>query len=382
MAQSSTVKVHIALVVCQLINGVGSVIGKLGTHEANPIAFALMREVSAAAVILLTARKLEGFYVLGDHMSTIARTGASLFFNQIFYIVGVKVSNPVVGSAWQPAQPLFSLVLGAVLGFESLTLAKLGGLLFALAGAGFLVLAEGEAHSGNGVLGSVCFFCNCLGNALYIVSAKPLLQHVPPMHVTGASYLFASGMMLLCQLAIASSPWLFVSACPDCSLDWKGVWLLPSVESYAALFYFVMVQSLVGYGLLMWANKFAQPSAVLGYTALQPVASIFLTLLLVALGYNRRCVSFPLRSGRADTSPTNLLYQFSSLSILRRRRVHAGIHGHRSGYASQVGACSGALVSLQACGSSLGLRQPRHPVSSRLRSRLSTQLWSATRTTL
>jgi len=51
-------------------------------------------------------------------------TGSMLFLNQLFYITGIKLANGVIGSAWQPSQPIFVMLICCLLGWEKLTIAK------------------------------------------------------------------------------------------------------------------------------------------------------------------------------------------------------------------------------------------------------------------
>jgi drug/metabolite transporter (DMT)-like permease len=120
--------------------------------------------------------------------------------------------------------------------------------------------------------------------------SKPLVAgaRMGALTVTGCAYLVAAGLMLLVQLWLASSPTFLALACSDCEPTWEGAWTMPGSDALLALLYFIFFQSVLAYGLLTWGNKHAPPSAVLGYTSLQPLAAVLLTLLLVATGYNRR----------------------------------------------------------------------------------------------
>ena len=52
------------------------------------------------------------------------------------------------------------------------------------------------------------------------------------------------------------------------------------------LAYWIVFNSVVAYLLMTWGNQFAPPSAVLGYTALQPLTSSILTVIIISCGYN------------------------------------------------------------------------------------------------
>jgi hypothetical protein len=50
--------------------------------------------------------------------------GFCLFGNQFGFIVGEKLSNAVIGSAWQPSQPIFSCTIAILIGWEKPTFYK------------------------------------------------------------------------------------------------------------------------------------------------------------------------------------------------------------------------------------------------------------------
>ena len=60
--------------------------------------------------------------------------GFCLYCSQAFFIVGEKLSSAVIGSAWQPAQPIMTTIIAVSLGWEPLTHYKSAGILFAFCG--------------------------------------------------------------------------------------------------------------------------------------------------------------------------------------------------------------------------------------------------------
>lgn len=153
--------------------------------------------------------------------------------------MGDKLAGAVLGSAWQPTQPVFTLLISILVGWEPLTApkahrphvphtphtprvppavlvlryhlirAQVIGISLSLAGALFMVIYGAElAHNGAGsmITGNVLFFFNCLATSLYVISAKVALRRgYPASSVTAWSYLV--GALLItpvaagCQLA-------------------------------------------------------------------------------------------------------------------------------------------------------------------------------------
>ena len=163
--------VHCALILVQIIFGVGSVVGKLGVSKFNPVLFALIREASAGPLLLVMAIFLEGCVLKCCDRKNwrVIAGGFFLFMNQMCFIVGEKLSSAVIGSAWQPSQAIFTVALSLILCMEKPTLLKIGGILLASAGAVVMVVVGAEISSGiNDIAGNVLFAINCLGTSLYV----------------------------------------------------------------------------------------------------------------------------------------------------------------------------------------------------------------------
>ena len=164
--------VHGALVLVQIIFGIGSVVGKLGVSKFNPVLFALIREAAAGPLLVVLALILEGWLIKLWHPTSwrFVVGGICLFANQLCFIVGEKLSTAVIGSAWQPSQAIFTVILTLVLCMEQPTVLKIGGVLVACGGAVFMVVwgADVSASGVNGVAGNILFAVNCLGTSLCV----------------------------------------------------------------------------------------------------------------------------------------------------------------------------------------------------------------------
>jgi drug/metabolite transporter (DMT)-like permease len=285
--------VHGALVLTQIIFGCGSVVGKLGVSKFNPVLFALIREGTAGPILLALAFFIERRTIKMADVPMFLIAGFCVFGNQFGFIVGEKLASAVIGSAWQPTQPIFTLVIAIFLGWESATPLKVAGILIAFGGAAFMVFYGQHITVGSSVFaGNILFFINCLGTALYIISTKPLLKKYPPMTVTGYSYIFASIFMFITAMGITTNDAGVNFVCPydeaskvppvmvgkfKCSCP---AWEVPS-NAILPLLYWIVFNSVVAYLILTWGNKYADASKTLAYTALQPLTSTILTVLII-----------------------------------------------------------------------------------------------------
>ena len=208
-------RVHGALILTQMIFGGGAVVGKLGVAHFNPVLFAMIREACAGPLLLAIARLTEGPALpRKEHFWWFVFAGFCLFANQLCFIVGEKLSSAVIGSAWQPSQPLFLAAISISLRWERATPLKLLGIAVAFFGAAFMVLTSATSlgslavGAAGSAVGNVLFFFNCLGTALYVLASRRLLQSYPATTVTGWCYSAASVQMV----AVAS----FVTAQVGC----------------------------------------------------------------------------------------------------------------------------------------------------------------------
>ena len=286
LTNPSSFAVHAVLIGVQIIFGIGAVVGKLGLPKTNPVLFAFVREASAGPILVLLAWYFERTLPRANKASfRFFATGLALFANQFCFIVGEKLANAVVGSAWQPTQPIFTAAISIVLGYERGTWAKLIGILLAFGGACFMVFFGADASGGgHKFIGNILFFFNCLGTSLYVIWSKPLLKQYPPMTVTGWSYITASVMMFLTVMVVNSSDSLIRFVCGDDATSCiQKPWNVPST-TVLALLYWIFFNSVLAYLMMTWGNKFAEPSKVLAYTAVQPTTSAILSAILISAG--------------------------------------------------------------------------------------------------
>lgn len=114
-------------------------VGKLGVEKFNPLLFALIREGIAGPLLLAMAVCHDGCLTPArsdQDWTLIAAMGFCVFANQAFAILGIKLAGPVISSAWQCSQPIFTLTISLLLGWESPTWRKVIGRVGCLGGLG------------------------------------------------------------------------------------------------------------------------------------------------------------------------------------------------------------------------------------------------------
>ena len=137
--------------------GAGTVIGKIGLADVDPIVFALYRDALAAPLLLLWSLRAEGSGMRVERADWpgVVVGALFLFLSNLCYTVGVKISNAVIGAAWQTAVPIVTAGAAICIGWEKATPLKLGGMMLAFGGSIFILFFYPEAvgssshHHGN-----------------------------------------------------------------------------------------------------------------------------------------------------------------------------------------------------------------------------------------
>ena len=285
--------VHAALILCQCIFGGGSVVGKLGVSKFNPMVFALIREISAGILLFGYALYVDGRRTMPmKDVLIFVGCGFFIFVNQACFIVGDKLAGATLASAWQPTQPIMTLVISLCLGWEMATIGKVAGILVSVGGAAFMVTYGADFSGGTTITGNLLLFSNCLGTALYVIVAKvALARGYPPTTVTAWSYLAGACMMACVAVGFSSNCDLVNFVCPEDDKTTKFTcdahttscepWKVPT-NAILPLCYWVLFNSCGAYLLMTWANHHAKAGFVLAYCALQPLVSMTLSAIIVS----------------------------------------------------------------------------------------------------
>jgi len=288
--QPPAVVVHGALIGAQLCFGVGSIVGKFGISGTNPVLFALIREGLAGPILCLCAFWMtKTILPRKEDLLRLILCGLCIFINQFGYIVGLKLSDPVSAAAWQPSQPIWTVLIVCLIGMEDWSVRKVLGVVLSVAGAVFMVVYGSSAQGNSGWEGHIFFFFNCMGTSLYVILSKPLCRSgtYKAVSITAWSYIVASLTMLPTVLIFNAIPTLTNFICTDkdpavqqtCV---EGKWDVPASMIWP-LAYWILFNSILAYFLMTWGNQFAPASAVSGYTVLQPFTSEALCALLIAV---------------------------------------------------------------------------------------------------
>jgi drug/metabolite transporter (DMT)-like permease len=134
------------------------------------------------------------------------KQGFFIFLNQSCFIIGIKLSNAVAASIWQPSQPIITAAICMFMGWEDFSVMRLIGIIIAFAGCATMVALSSNSTSSNDIgseiAGNLFFFFNCLGTALYVIFSKKALVVFPSICVTVKASLLSS---LKCPIPLSAS---------------------------------------------------------------------------------------------------------------------------------------------------------------------------------
>lgn len=291
--------VYAALMLIQLNFAIGAVIGALALPNTEPLTFALIREVCAAALRTAYAIK-QGAPATPPRGSRLlmARLGACACATQVLAIVGLKLSaDPTAFALWQLAQPVAVAAASILLRWERPEAGRLAGVVLAAIGClvamtrvGSLLAAGG---GGAGLAAHGCFAGAAAAGAGYQLASKPATRRHAPVAVVAWAYSYAA----LGTTLAAAVLWLCdVSLCAECQS-----WYYVPLQAWPALAWWILCSTCVNYALMMWCVKKSSPTLVSAASALQPPLAALCAIFVIAVtggaaacgAGGRRCVAAP-----------------------------------------------------------------------------------------
>lgn len=177
--------------------------------------------------------------------------------NQFLFTKGLALSTVVNATLLGTAIPVFTLLVGIMLGYERVSLRTALGTAMAASGVIYLIDPFQADFSGDKTLGNLLLVANTLCYGAYIAISQDILKRYGALTVITWLFVFGS----LTALPIGGYH-LMQTPMHDLGL---GVWV--------AIIYIILVPTVGAYYLNAWALARVAPSTVAVYIYLQPLVA-------------------------------------------------------------------------------------------------------------
>ncbi len=228
-------------------------------HETGPASLALLRYVIGFCCLLPPALMVRRFRFEARDVFPIALLGIIQFGVLIALLNYALCFIPSArGALIFATVPLLTMLLGAALGRERLTVAKAVGVMLTIAGVGVVLGEAAIRRGGDGAawIGDLAAFGSAGCGAVTSVLYRPYLRKYPILPVSAFAMLASVGF-----LALLAAREGFFAARPSFS---PAVW---------AAVGFIGLASGVGYYLWLWALNNTTPTRVTVFLALSPITA-------------------------------------------------------------------------------------------------------------
>lgn len=257
---------HAALATVALLFSLNYIISKLGLHAFSSMTFAYLRVLGSALVLNVVFRQRNRRPLSKrDQWRIVGYSILGVVINQFLFLGGLALTSAHVAAILMTLIPVFTLGAAIVAARERATVAKIGGIALALAGALAVIGREGLAGADKSLIGDLLLIGNAFGYALYLVLSKPDMRRLSPQRVIVR--MFTIGAILM----------LPFSAWPM----WREPWASIPGRAWLALVIVIAGPTVVAYLLNAWALAHADSSLVATYIYVQPVLTIILAAIFL-----------------------------------------------------------------------------------------------------
>jgi len=236
--------------------------------QTDPVTLGFLRYLIGFCLLLIPAwRSSRGWFSRRD-LLPIAGLGITQFGILIVLMnYGLQFIPSARAALIFASVPLLTMTLGALIGYERMTVLKTVGVLLTIVGVGFAmgekVLLPGAADVG--WIGELAVLASAVCAALCSVLYRPYLTKYPTLQVSAFAMLASVGFLGLAAGLEGS----FASSFHFTVAGWLAV-------------LFIGASSAIGYYMWLWALGHASPTEVTVFLSLSPITSAALGALLLA----------------------------------------------------------------------------------------------------
>ncbi|MDX6529128.1 MAG: hypothetical protein QOH41_1418 [Blastocatellia bacterium] len=285
---------HLALIVVQILFATWPIVGKIALRTVPSVALVGFRLAGAALTLLLLA-KLSGNLQrieTSDWPLLIISSILGVVLNQLLFTKGLSLTTAINATLLSTTIPIFTLLVGVVLGTDRATLRRFMGIALAAGGVLYLIGPGRAQFSSTTRTGDLLIVANSLCYGAYIAVSKDLMKRYNALTVI--TWIFFVGCVVTVPAGAIS-----LAHVPLSSISWR-VWL--------AVLYIIVLPTAGAYYLNGWALARVPPSTVAVYIYLQPLIAFAVAPIILGevLSYH--------------TVFASLLILAGVLAVTRRRR--------------------------------------------------------------
>jgi len=256
------IRVIFGLTLIQVFFGIHYLAGKLVMREIPPRAWAAIRVIGAALLLLAVARSLGRRFPRAPR--DLALLALFSFFgvavNQVCFVEGLSRTTAIHSAIINTLIPAWTLFFAVLLGRESPTMRKTASLILAVAGVILVIRPERATLSPTTFVGDLLTMLNSMSYSFFLVVSKRTMQRVDALAATALMFAFgAVPIVLFGASALVRFDFASVTA---------GAWL------WAA--FIVAFPTAGAYVLISWTLARAEASLVALFVYMQPVIATIL----------------------------------------------------------------------------------------------------------
>jgi drug/metabolite transporter (DMT)-like permease len=260
---SKSLQAHLALLLVNLIYGANYSIAKqVMPAYVQPFAFVLMR-VGGALILfwIVSALFIKEKVDRKDfpRLALLAVFGVAV--NQLLFLKGLSITTPINASIIMISNPIVVLIIASFILKEKISLNKIAGIIFGIAGAMLMLTFNKNFSFGSETItGDIMILINSISWACYVVLVKPLMNKYNTFTIVKWVFLF--GFCYVLPFGFSQFQ----------EVDWQtlpaGIWY--------DIFFVVVGTTFLAYVLNTYALRALSPSVVSIYIYLQPfLATLF-----------------------------------------------------------------------------------------------------------
>lgn len=258
---------HIALLCVQLFFGSWPIVGKFALKSMSGMTLASFR-VCGAALLFIMLRHFRGSVHIKDKRDYVKLLFFSILgivLNQVLFLTGLSLTTVINASILSATIPIFALIVGVIIGNDSLSLIKILGIILAACGVVYLMNPMNADFGGDYALGNLLLVLNTLCYGSYIAISKNVIKRYGTL--TSIFWIFLFGAIIMLPIGF------FFADTIDVSNLTPKLWL--------AIIYIIVFPTVLAYFLNAWALARVAPSVVAVYIYLQPLIAVVLAPILL-----------------------------------------------------------------------------------------------------